>query len=97
MPDYNLSWDPPMQESTKSVEMLQESSRTAASGTEFYNFDYTISTTRGDKRILSAVGVANGNLYIVNGSIKCEGSGCTASNPLVESIRKSTTTFDVLL
>jgi len=86
-----------LQESTKSVEMLQQSSRTAASGTEFYDFDYTISTTRGDKRILAAVGVANGNLYIVNGGIKCEGAGCTGSSPLIEIIRKSTTTFDVLV
>lgn len=84
-------------ESTKSVELLQQSSRMGPSGTEFYNFDYTISTTRGDKRILAAVGVANGNLYIVNGSIKCEGPGCKESSPLVESIRKSVTTFDVVV
>ncbi len=85
-----------MQDSTKSVEMLQQSTRTAGSGTEFYNFDYTISTTRGDKRVLASVGVANGNLYIVNGNIKCEGASCKESSPLIESIRKSVTTFDVL-
>jgi hypothetical protein len=77
--------------------MLQQSSRTSASGTEFYNFDYTISTTRGDKRILAAVGVANGNLYIVNGSIKCEGSSCTKTSPLIENVWKSVTSFDVLV
>lgn len=86
-----------MQESTKSIEMLQQATRTAPSGTELYYFDYTISTTRGDKRILSAVGVANGSLYIVNGSIKCEGPACKQDSDLLAVVEKSVKSFDIIV
>ena len=83
------------QESTKSAKLLQQDLRTGGSGTTFYEFDYTVSTTRGDKRILSAVGVANSNLYIVNGSIKCEGASCREETPIVDLVRQSIHSFDV--
>lgn len=86
-----------MQESTQSAELLGQSQRTGASGTEFFEYDYTISTTRGDKRILSAVGVAGGKLYIVNGSIKCEGpEKCRENTPLIQLVRNSVASFDLL-
>ena len=85
-----------MQESTKSIEMLNESQTTAPSGTQFYNFDYTISTTRGDKRVISGVAVANNNLYIVNGSIKCSGEACKEESPLLDIVEKSVHSFDII-
>lgn len=86
-----------LQESTKSIEMLQQSATVAPSGTQFYNFDYTISTTRGDKRVISAVGVANSNLYIVNGSIKCSGDQCKEDSQLLNTVERSVKSFDVIM
>ena len=76
--------------------MLKQSATTAPSGTEFYNFDYAISTTRGDKRIVSKVGVANESLYIINGSIKCEGTKCKEETPLLGLVERSVASFDII-
>ena len=76
--------------------MLKQSTTTAPSGTQFYNFDYAISTTRGDKRVVSKVGVANDSLYIVNGSIKCEGTTCKEETPLLSIVQRSIQSFDVI-
>lgn len=84
-----------LQESTKSIELLQQSTGIGGSGTEFYEFDYAISTSRGDKRILSKVGVANSKLYIVNASIKCEAEACKDETKLVQLIRQSVQSFDI--
>ena len=76
--------------------MLKQSATTAPSGTRFYNFDYAISTTRGDKRVFSKVGVANENLYIINASIKCEGTTCREETPLLSIAERSVASFDVI-
>lgn len=85
-----------LQESTQSAELLSQGSRVGGSGTQFYEYDYTISTTRGDKRILAAVGVADRKLYIVNGSVKCEGASCKDATPLVQLVKQSVASFDIL-
>ena len=61
-----------LQESTKSVELLNEGQRTGAqSGTLMYDLEYELDSTRGRKRILSTVAIRDKKLYIVNGNFKC--------------------------
>ena len=79
-----------------SAEMLSQSTRTDSKGTTFYEFDYTLSTTRGDKRIISAVAVANRSLYIVNANVKCEGMACREDTPIVTLARESVKSFEVV-
>lgn len=84
-----------VQESTKSAELLGKSSQMCGSGTTFFLFDYTVTTTRGDKRILSKVGVADSSLYIVNASLKCTGESCKEDTALVDLARRSVASFDL--
>ena len=41
----------------------------------FYDFDYSLETTRGNKRVVSTVCVSNNKLYIANGQYFC-GQAC---------------------
>lgn len=76
--------------------MLQQATSTGQSGTEFYTFDYAISTTRGDKRVICKVGVADSKLYIANGSVKCSGDSCKEDTPLLSLVKQSIGSFDVI-
>jgi len=58
-----------MKESTVpgGVHMLSESERNGEiSGIQFYDYEYIVTTTRGNKRVLSSVTVEKGMLYILN-------------------------------
>jgi len=47
--------------------MLSESERNGEiSGIQFYDYEYIVTTTRGNKRVLSSVTVEKGMLYILN-------------------------------
>jgi len=92
-------WNPGalMQESTKDVTLVQESSRKGKSGTLIYDIEYELDSTRGRKRILSSVGIAQKKLFIVNGNLKCDASGCTDSDGKdIAVLRQVASTFDVI-
>lgn len=85
-----------MQESTKSVEVLSESQRTASqSGTLMYDLEYELDSTRGRKRILSTVAVKNKKLYIVNGTYKCGEELCNDAGPTVKVMQAMLNSFDL--
>ena len=85
-----------MQESTKSVELLNESQRVAAeSGTLMYDLEYELDSTRGRKRFLSTVAVKNKKLYIVNGTYKCGEDLCNDARPTVKIMQAMLKSFDV--
>jgi hypothetical protein len=84
------------QESTLEVQMLREGMRVGPSGTVIYDFDYYINTTRGAKRVLSTVAVADRKLFIVNGTVKCAPGQCSSDDdPVVQLIGRVTQSFDV--
>lgn len=67
------------------------------SGTVIYDYDYFLNTTRGAKRILSTVAIADKKLFIVNGTIKCAVERCTSTaDPTVQLVTRVTVSFDVL-
>ncbi|KAL0022668.1 hypothetical protein WJX79_007653 [Trebouxia sp. C0005] len=84
-------------ESTKDVTLVQESSRKGKSGTLIYDIEYELDSTRGRKRILSSVGIAQKKLFIVNGNLKCDASGCTDSDGRdIAVLRQVASTFDII-
>lgn len=95
--EKSLTWESPwLQESTKSVELLNESQRTASeSGTLMYDLEYELDSTRGRKRFLSTVAVKNKKLYIVNGTFKCGEDLCNDARPAVKIMQAMLRSFDV--
>ncbi|KAL0027494.1 hypothetical protein WJX77_005662 [Trebouxia sp. C0004] len=84
-------------ESTKDVSLVQESSRKGKSGILIYDIEYELDSTRGRKRILSSVGIAQKKLFIFNGNLKCDASGCTDSDGRdIAVLRQVASTFDVI-
>lgn len=76
---------------------MQESSRRGKSGTLIYDIEYELDSTRGRKRILSSVGIAQKKLYIVNANLKCDAAGCTESDSKdIAVLRQIASTFDVV-
>ncbi|CAI5461667.1 unnamed protein product [Closterium sp. Yama58-4] len=53
-------------ESTKSAEILSQRTKELAGGIPLYQIEYALASTRGSKRILTAVTIADRKLYIVN-------------------------------
>ena len=86
------------QESTKDVQLLRQAARKGgASGVTVYDYEYELDSTRGRKRILSTVAIAQRRLYIVNGSAKCEGGACdSAAEGAAELMRRAAASFDVV-
>lgn len=85
-----------LQESTKDISLISESSRRGKSGTLIYDIEYELDSTRGRKRILSTVGIAQKKLFIVNGNIKCDASGCNEGSSEIATLRQVASTFDVV-
>jgi hypothetical protein len=85
-----------VQESTIEAQLLHEGTRVGASGTLIYDFDYSINTTRGAKRVLSTVAIADKKLFIVNGTVKCAPGQCASDgDQVVEMLAKVTGSFDI--
>ncbi len=80
------------------MQLVRQAARKgAASGVTVYDYEYELDSTRGRKRILSTVAVAGRKLYIVNGTAKCEGSGCGgAAEEAAALMRRSAASFDVI-
>ncbi len=53
-----------MQESTLSVEVLASRERSTPAGAAVYEIDYLLDSSRGRKRVLNAVCIADATLYI---------------------------------
>lgn len=85
-----------MQESTKGVLLVHESSRKGKSGTLIYDIEYELDSTRGRKRILSTVGIAQKKLFIVNGNMKCDSVKCNEDSMELALLRQVASTFDVV-
>lgn len=85
-------------ESTISVEILSQRSRTGAtSGATIYDFEYELESTRGRKRILSTVSIASRKLYIVNASVTCDKASCVGVEGAAAALREVCASFDVVL
>ena len=64
-------------------------------GLVFYDFDYSLETTRGNKRVLSTVCIQNKKLFIANGQYFCgDACGEDASEKL-SVIKEALETFRV--
>ena len=86
-----------MQESTKGVMLISESSRKGKKGTLIYDIEYELDSTRGRKRILSTVAIAQKKLFIVNGNMKCDPAGCNEDSTDLAVLRQVAGTFDVIV
>ena len=67
-----------LQESTKEATLNHLSTR-VADNLLYYDFDYTLETTRGNKRVVSTVCINKNKLYIANGQYFC-GEACSEEN-----------------
>lgn len=65
-------------ESTKEATLNHLSTR-VADNLLYYDFDYTLETTRGNKRVVSTVCINKNKLYIANGQYFC-GEACSEEN-----------------
>jgi hypothetical protein len=82
-------------ESTKEATINHLSERVAEGGLLYYDFDYSLETTRGNKRVVSTVCISKNKLYIANGQYFC-GEACgEEKNDRLFLIRKSLQTFAV--
>lgn len=85
-----------VQESTRSVELLRQSTREQQGGVQLYDFEYQLDSTRGLKRILNTVTITAATLFIVNGQHKCGRDGCTDDDEAaIAALRASMSTFQV--
>ena len=83
------------QESTKEATINHLSERVSEGGLLYYDFDYSLETTRGNKRVVSTVCINKNKLYIANGQYFC-GEACSEeSNDRLLLIRGSLQTFAV--
>ena len=63
----------------------------------FYDFDYSLETTRGNKRVLSTVCIKAGVLFIANGQYFCGDACADDAAATLGTIRESLETFSVAL
>lgn len=80
-------------ESTIDVRMLTNTQVALNSGVLAYNFEYELESTRGRKRLLSTVAIADRKLYIVNGVIKCARDSCSKNEEQIDLMRSIVHTF----
>lgn len=84
-------------ESTTGVQLLKQMSRKGdSSGVTIYDFEYELDSTRGKKRILNTVAIANRQLYIMNGVAKCDNGVCDgAADNATQLMRQAAASFDL--
>ena len=82
-------------ESTMQATVNRLAERTSQEGELFYDFDYSLETTRGNKRVLSTVCIRNNKLYIANGQYFCGDACADDSAEILAAIRASLETFSV--
>jgi len=82
-------------ESTKVATLNHLSTREAAEGLVFYDFDYSLETTRGNKRVLSTVCIQSNKLFIANGQYFCGDSCGEDASEKLSVIREALETFRV--
>jgi len=86
-------------ESTKEAILNDLSSRTneGADQLTYYDFDYTLSSTRGNKRVVSTVCVYDKKLYIVNGQYFCKADACKDEEAAkLGEIRRALKSFSII-
>ena len=83
------------------VTLVSEGERVGpASGTTFYEYEYRLVTTRGNKRVFNAVAVENNVLYIMNAQVFEQGDDATADEvaavaSVSSALRRVMRAFDV--
>ena len=83
------------------VTMVSEGERVGpASGTTFYEYEYRLVTTRGNKRVFNAVAVEKNVLYIMNAQVFEKGDDATAEEiaavaSVASALRRAMRAFDV--
>lgn len=84
-----------LQPSTNDATLVRVQERQANGNTPLYALEYTLDSSRGKKRILSAVTVASRKLYILN--IAYVDSSATPAPPsLAEVFHQVLNSFDLL-
>uniref|UniRef100_A0A383VVC7 PsbP C-terminal domain-containing protein n=1 Tax=Tetradesmus obliquus TaxID=3088 RepID=A0A383VVC7_TETOB len=64
-------------ESTREAVLLASSSRRGSGGALLFDYEYSLDSTRGLKRILNTVTITGSKLYILNANFKCDKeAGC---------------------
>ena len=77
------------------VSLVSEGERNGlASGIIFYDYEYCLITTHGNKRVFNSVAVYNNVLYIMNAQVRENGATST-SYDVAAQLRGTVTTFDV--
>ncbi|KAF8072357.1 putative sugar phosphate/phosphate translocator [Scenedesmus sp. PABB004] len=83
-------------ESTLGVELLSSGARRGSGGASLYDYEYSLASTRGAKRILNTVTITGSRLYILNASVKCDkdDAACAAAEPSLALLRAVAASFD---
>ncbi|KAF6253045.1 PsbP-domain-containing protein [Scenedesmus sp. NREL 46B-D3] len=83
-------------ESTLDAQLLSYSSRTGDGGALLYDYEYSLDSTRGLKRILNTVTITGSKLYILNANFKCDkDAGCgPEQGGTVALLRQVAASFD---
>ena len=68
----------------------------AEGGMTFYDFDYSLETTRGNKRVVSTVCISKNRLYIANGQYFCGEACADESASKLGVIKAALKTFALL-
>eukprot|EP00897_Mesotaenium_endlicherianum_P005366 jgi/Mesen1/4858/ME000244S04034 len=81
-------------ESTRSAVLLRTTKREASGGVPLYTLEYALDSTRGAKRVLTAVTIASRKLYILNIAFS-ESSGQAAPESLSSGLQRVLDSFDL--
>lgn len=79
------------------IQVLDKGSRLGDKGALFYTFAYELLSTRGRKRILTAVSIFQKKLFIVTGTYKCSTENCETQTGEIEYLKQSVDSFDILV
>lgn len=74
----------------------QRRSGSEGSGVSIYDFEYSLNSTRGVKKIYNSVAVAGRKLFILNGTLSCgKGEDAVCDAAAAELLQQVARTFSV--
>lgn len=85
-----------MQPSTNDAQLVRVQERLANGDTPLYSLEYTLDSSRGQKKILSAVTVASKKLYILNITY-VDSAAAPAPPAMAEAYEQVLNSFDLVV
>ncbi|KAL3687900.1 hypothetical protein R1sor_014209 [Riccia sorocarpa] len=82
--------------STKEMQVIRVQERQLSKDTPLYQLEYTLDTSRGSKRVLTAVTVAANKLYILN-IVYTDGSKSPAPVAIDDALHKVLNSFNLII